>query len=303
MFACRHATHTPRLDQHQVGSRMLGEPLVWLRSTLAMCFLPLCVGRGFGVEIEAAIRHEWSGLTDYGSRDFKETSACVLCRYTVCFTAAKLRNLCRVQLYRGLAPQVNVRLRAARDSKALWRCSIQKVLEIADYESFYASSPRVAMDHGACRLHNFVYLITYQEGRNCQARIDRVDCSKISGQLPCARHSGHGFYERIPPYCQRCCMMSQGVRCIRRVVTFTNHSSEMWIRNGNGWTRLRYACSARSTGDRLHCGLQMADQDCKRLGNDRVFIWCLLHPTTDRRSETITSVSSRNVWCGQGWYG
>jgi hypothetical protein len=70
-----------------------------------MYFLLLCAGRGFGVEIKAAFRYEWSGLTGYGSRDFEETFACALCRYTVYFTAAELRNLCRVQLYSGLAPQ------------------------------------------------------------------------------------------------------------------------------------------------------------------------------------------------------
>lgn len=159
-----------------------------------------------------------------------------------------------------------------------------------------------SMDHGTCRPHNFVYLISYQEGRNCQARIDRLNCSKISGQLPCATHSRHGSYERIPPYCQRCCMMGQGARCTWRVASFTNHSSEMWIRKGNEWTRLRRACSVGSAGDQLHHGLQMADQDCKRLDDDRVVIFCLLHPTADRRSETMTSVSSCNVWYGQGWY-
>jgi hypothetical protein len=41
---------------------------------------------------------------------------------------------------------------------------LQTVLEIADCESFFVSSPREDMDTGACRFHNFAYLMTYQEG-------------------------------------------------------------------------------------------------------------------------------------------
>ena len=64
------------------------------------------------------------------------------------------------------------------------------------------------MDDGACHSHKFVlHLIIYQEWRDYYARI-HVNCSKTSGQLPCARHSMHGSHERIPPYCKRCRVMS-----------------------------------------------------------------------------------------------
>lgn len=57
-------TRTPCIGEHQVGSYMGRELLSWMRSTLTMQFLPLCVGRGFGFESEAAKRHEWPGLTN-----------------------------------------------------------------------------------------------------------------------------------------------------------------------------------------------------------------------------------------------
>jgi len=48
--------------------------------------------------------------------------------------------------------------------------------------------------------------------------------------------------------------------------------------------------------------LQIADQECKRLEHDRVLVCLFEHPTTDLRSETLTSISSRIEWCRQGWY-
>jgi hypothetical protein len=48
--------------------------------------------------------------------------------------------------------------------------------------------------------------------------------------------------------------------------------------------------------------LQIADQESKRLERDRVLVCLFEHPTTDLRSETLTSISSRTEWCRQGWY-
>jgi hypothetical protein len=81
--------------------------------------------------------------------------------------------------------------------------------------------------------------------------------------------------------------------------------SEMWIRNGNEWTRLGHACRpwveliASAANAAL---LQIADQESKRLERDRVLVCLFEHPTTDLRSETLTSISSRTGWCRQGWY-
>lgn len=122
-----------------------------------------------------------------------------------------------------------------------------------------------------------------------------MNCSKTPGQLPCARHSEQGWCERIPPCCKRCCMMSQGVVYIRRVVNFITQYSEMWIRNGNEWTRLGHTCRPQWSRSPALPTLQIADQECKRLDHDRVVICSFEHPTTDMRSETLTSVSSRNI--------
>lgn len=49
--------------------------------------------------------------------------------------------------------------------------------------------------------------------------------------------------------------------------------------------------------------LQIADQKRKRLEHDRVLVCFFEHPTTDLRSEILTtSISSRAEWCRQGWY-
>lgn len=262
--------------------------------------------------MQAASRHEWPGVTACSSRDVKRLRL-VCCADTPSALPLRSFETCiRSNCIEVVRRKPSVWLRAVGVSRA-------SLVLCVRYRQLSRSA---IVNRSMCLLHVRPWIMgltasqflvpDYLPGRVKLSDSDRSHefCSKTSGQLPCARlarHSGQGSCERIPPYGQRCCRMSQGVRCIRRVVTFITQCHIFARRcgyatatSGRGLATLQ-ACRPQWSRSPALPPLQIADQECKRLDYDRVVICSFLHPTTDRCSETLTSVSSRNVWCRPGW--